>query len=404
MKWGCALQHLHSVTAGQLPLLKCRHLAGVCNHSIPSRPSPIPNTWTHKTCHTFSTHVSATLMKDWNVHATKMQEAISRILGDGLQLGDGDKEDLLTLFLYAKDVLSHYTPEARKQLFADVLGGKHPLILERLKKIVLAGEESSEVIPGKNTFTDFCNKCPDWADPAKSFVTFRDDVRLRETGLRERVQLSGLCYMHAPTVLQSYLVSKTTGKDNGMLDLAKFIRRFFGPKELEHHIFNDGGGSSEHFLTSVLQTKSGIKGYAASAMTDTDLGEARQIHQKLVVNNLRVHGPALIARFNVYRTFMDNGTIVHLGCDLDPTSVIGMHALLLVGHRYMSDGSDRYLVQNWWYKKPFFEADALYLSKCSASITFVTSPQDRIPEEFDVNYEHHVELELSMAERLPYEW
>jgi len=75
----------------------------------------------------------------------------------------------------------------------------------RLVRIVDTGETTS---PGEaRTFGEFCKSQPVWGDKNKSYVVFRDHPAYNgENVFVERIQHSGLCYMHAPIVLQHYLV------------------------------------------------------------------------------------------------------------------------------------------------------------------------------------------------------
>ena len=69
-----------------------------------------------------------------------------------------------------------------------------------------------------------------------------------------------------------------------------------------------------------------------------------------------------------------------------------MHAMLIVGHRKEGEG-DRFLLQNWWRKKPFVEVDAAYLEACGATIRAVKTPQTAMGQ-FPTNAYQHVEAEL----------
>jgi hypothetical protein len=54
----------------------------------------------------------------------------------------------------------------------------------------------------------------------------------------QRSQRSGNCFLHAPAVLQGYLVQEGSGKWKGMMNLAKHVRNG------STYIVADGGGSS----------------------------------------------------------------------------------------------------------------------------------------------------------------
>jgi hypothetical protein len=78
--------------------------------------------------------------------------------------------------------------------------------------------------------------------------------------LKQRSQLSnGLCYMHAPVMLQHYLVCISSTNDNiGMVDMGHMIRETFTSEQLNKHIFEEDGGNSEAMLDSLLTDGSEI--------------------------------------------------------------------------------------------------------------------------------------------------
>jgi len=100
------------------------------------------------------------------------------------------------------------------------------------------------------SFEDFCAAVPLWGPGAGSTVFFRDVV---DACLVQRVQLSGLCYMHGSDVVLHYALCLSTHarRRNGrrvplntMVDLNAFILQFFSGEELWNFVFNDAGGNS----------------------------------------------------------------------------------------------------------------------------------------------------------------
>lgn len=70
----------------------------------------------------------------------------------------------------------------------------------------------------------------------------------------------------------------------------------------------------------------------------------------------------------------------------------GYHAMVLVGYR--EDKEKRhFLLQNWWHKKQFVEVDEDYLVASAALITFIQTPQTKIPESFAISHGKYFELE-----------
>jgi hypothetical protein len=296
----------------------------------------------------------------------------------------------LCLFLYAKGIKSEIIRDDRIRDFERILHAenilhvplkiKRNLIMakERLIRIVQDGEESYDFTEeSENAFTKFVRKHPEW-NSENSFVVFRDHPNLssKKHSYVERFQKSGLCFMHAPVVLQHYLVSMHSDQHMPMLDIAAYLRQFMDPIALEKHIWNDEGGDSMEFILSILHSGD-----------STDLSHENADFPKL----LEQYGPALIRiqGFKVEQKF-HSSSWQHLG--VCSSEIIGKHAMILVGYR-REKYETRYLVQNWWKMKPFVEVDASYLRSCRSIVHFVETPQYEM-EKFQTNAHDHVECEM----------
>ena len=342
--------------------------------------------------------------EDWNLSKEAIEAAAQLMLSDGQSLPtDLDERGIMLLFLYAKGISRQKASAERRAEFAALLtpddNYHYEQSLQRLGRLVLEGERSDSVLDKCNSFTRFLDSVPAWQDNAASYVAFRDDPRI-SCGLLERVQLSGLCYMHAPIVLQAYLVAMHAGSQTGaskMLDLADYIRKHRTARELEDHIFRGVGGSSRAFLRQILANASGLAGFACTQMVDEVVGQA-VINR--IISNLKQFGPALVSGFVVTENFLEAKIHEHLG--QDNSTEVGLHSMVLVGHRKES-GQDRFLLQSWWSDKSFIEVDADYLAAQRASLVFVQAEHPDIPAQFSTNSARHVELEMTLKERLPME-
>ena len=332
---------------------------------------------------------------DWNLSKEAIEAASQSMLSDGQSLPTVlDERGIMLLFLYAKGVLRLKASADRRAQFAALLlpDDNYEQSKQRLRRLVLEGEKSESLLDDNNSFTRLLDSLPSWQDNS-SYVAFRDDGRI-SCGLLERVQLSGLCYMHAPVVLQAYLVAMQTTVSK-MLDLADYIRKRRTAQELEDHIFRDEGGSSRAFLTQILANASGLREFHCTSMVDEVVGQA--IVDR-IISNLKLYGPALVSRFMV----TENKAKIHQHLGQDNSKEVGLHAMVLVGHRTES-GQDRFLLQNWWSDKSFIEVDAEYLAGQGASLVSVQSHQPDIPVQFSRSSARHVELEMTVKERLPME-
>jgi hypothetical protein len=175
----------------------------------------------------------------------------------------------------------------------------------------------------------------------------------------ERVQLSGLCYMHAAVVLQHYLVAMQHEQATGMMSLTAYLRKWMPRQELHRHIFSDEGYSSFGFLIRILE--------------NPPSDEQPSVRDEgALVQGLEEYGPALVSCFRVAPEFISRQW-QHLGTDnISPTS--GAHAMLLVGHRKEGEET-RFLLQNWWTDKPYVEVDLQYLISAGAKVRFISQAQ-----------------------------
>lgn len=59
--------------------------------------------------------------------------------------------------------------------------------------------------------------------------------------------------MHAPIVMQHYLVGMYQEVATPMLNMAEYVKKFMPSNDLYNHIWSDSGGSSVDFLMRILQ-------------------------------------------------------------------------------------------------------------------------------------------------------
>jgi hypothetical protein len=155
--------------------------------------------------------LSAALHKhsdDWNQQEHQIKKAMNLIKTDSAK--SKLLRDTRRLFLYSKGILANEKSFIRKDKFNDLLESpKFEAERARLNRILQSEETSIDFTNSEDTlFAKFVKNNPEWL-PNSSFVVFRDHPLLAKKphAYVERIQLSGLCYMHAPVVLQHYLVS-----------------------------------------------------------------------------------------------------------------------------------------------------------------------------------------------------
>jgi hypothetical protein len=221
--------------------------------------------------------------------------------------------------------------------------------------------------------------------------------------LVQRVQLSGLCYMHAPTVVLHYAIWNTKLKsdpaaesDHGMLDMAAEIALHFSRERLGAHIFHGAGNYSADFLKGILHSGSEV------------LARYPREPVQELMECLREYGPAVVSNFGVHEDFLDKAVRHHHGLP-DTTKFHGKHAMVLVGIRVNDSGKVFYLLQNWWKGKQFVEVSREYMVALRASFHFVVTPQKSVSTDrhrFHSGRMRYAETEatIDLPERLPVEW
>jgi hypothetical protein len=256
--------------------------------------------------------------------------------------------DDLRLFLYAKGILAHKSSNGRKIAFDELLDPAAALVTSaareeleegraRLARIVDTGEQASpEAVP--LTFEVFCKTHPVWADKTKSYVVFRDHEAFtgKEGVFVERIQLSGLCYTHAPIVMQHYLVRMNSTEQVMMLDMGIYLRHYMGDTALYKHIWEDAGGDSTEFLKHILvQEPKAVLSTLGSSGVEWPAA-------------MKQHGALLVSGAHVEDTFLNGVSTSFDG--VISSKVLGKHAMVLVGHRREGE-QNLFLLQNWWRRK-----------------------------------------------------
>ncbi|KAI3632185.1 hypothetical protein MIR68_010021 [Amoeboaphelidium protococcarum] len=140
-------------------------------------------------------------------------------------------------FLYAKGIIRDEESVVRTKKFDNLLNPDRAMVSdearnklkqarERLRRIVVIGKVGKNFDDEGTLFDAFVGKHPEWG-PENSYVIFRDHKLLKDKphAYVERVQLSGLCYIHAPVILQHYLVAMFSDDAVPMLDMAVYLKK-----------------------------------------------------------------------------------------------------------------------------------------------------------------------------------
>ena len=321
-------------------------------------------------------------------------------------------------FLRSKGVLAD--DETAEMRFALLLNPTEALTTQRQKYYVKSQERLLRLYRAISSAHEACAEGPpsgahvfsDAEFPGYETLPMLHDSKMR----MQRWQQSRLCYMHAPVIAQYYAIwhklcgGCVTTSSHGVLDVARFIADHFSAKQLEHHVFEDSGGSSVRFLRAILEP--------GSVVVATDSSRLKEY--------LALYGPGLVSGFEVHADFEQESVHKHYG---SPTGEsIGQHAMVLMGVRSdLLAGEERCILQTWyvcrwlgtwgietatnhsrprffllrrWLHKQFVEVSPSYLDACGATVYFIKTPQTRVPEGFSRHAPgfHWQEMEADMPE------
>jgi hypothetical protein len=228
----------------------------------------------------------------------------------------------------------------------------------------------------QSEFENFCMEHVSWNDP--SVVLFWKEYQTIIDLMVIRRQKSGLCCMHAPVLLQHYLVSIAAGSPKAafMIDIARYIDKYRKHDTLLQYLKDDRCGNSEDFLREIFASSTfKKKSYNMDTLNDS-LDE--------FLCKLKIY-PALVSRFYVDENFINpvSGTSFLSASQFNYDKRKGRHAMVLIGYRRHKNELI-FLLQNWWKGRFFIEVSQSYLTACEATITFVESDMIKIPDYFPV--------------------
>ena len=259
--------------------------------------------------------VKLKLQSSLNTHVTPIEKGIQFLYDKGVLADDRRIQEIEFSRLRFPETLSPKLQKHYKQCQARLLR--------------LSEEEGEEGEIHSDHVPDNLHRYTKKEFPGYNNIAFLDDDNVRV----QRHQLSGLCYMHAPAVVQYYniwhhAIKQGTETDHKMLDLARVIRDTFSADKLYQHVFKDDVDSSSMFLKFILQPESIILPSVPDRFQD----------------DLEQYGPGLVAQFEVHGDFFDSNVRHHHG---KPSGKVeGMHAMVLIGARE-SEGKRYFLLQNW---------------------------------------------------------
>ena len=246
-------------------------------------------------------------------------------------------------------------------------------------------------------FAKFCERHPEWKDDPSAWLFWKQPpFNTISDFLVIRRQLSGLCYMHAPTVLQHYKVVGCTQKtDHKMINVGEYVRTKLEGDAFAEHLTRNAGGSSTQFLDTIT------KGAATNSFKlPKDPPSLRHATADGVAKYLTQRGPGLVAHFHVDDTFGTTKRDSFLDDQVGPSR--GMHAMVVIGYRKRGDDFV-FLFQNWWKGCYFVEVSENYLAQAQADCVFITTELKEIPDDLPTVDTPYAETEADVGERYEFE-
>lgn len=320
--------------------------------------------------------------------------------------------DKLLQFLYDRDVRSVTKEDIMKW---DQNAVARLYRLYEGDKTTNSGAMIVDVVTFDNEYQSFCLKYPRWKSCRLNiFESFMNQIGLNDKAALKpilfweayehikdlkviRRQMSGLCFIHAPVVLQHYLCS--IGSDglvnNEMLDIEKVSSKFYKGDALYDYIIRNEGGSSLNVLRDIIAPENRIS--KISIPNKSMLANLYSQTCQTVTQLLQIK-PALVSGFVVDDNFQTSNSVSFRGT-VNHRSIKGLHAMVLIGARIDPvDGEYWFLLQNWWKDRFFIEVTGEYLASSECSLNFVENTITSISETLPLTHSSYAETSIDACE------
>lgn len=185
-----------------------------------------------------------------------------------------------------------------------------------------------------------------------------------------RKQNSGYCYLHAPVVLEHYLVIiATQGKALDMINIGKYEAQFLDGDKIQEFIMNPLGGNARTFLQDLctLYNKDLIMTTLPDPIDSPEI--FKRVCEDILIKV--ADKPFLVSGFEIHSNFLVQEKFSFIMDDVVEERCIGTHSMLLIGVRKNELGKYYFLLQNWWESKFFIEVSSEYFQYCNGSLTWV---------------------------------
>jgi hypothetical protein len=207
----------------------------------------------------------------------------------------------------------------------------------------------------------------------------------------QRCQKFGSCYMQSADVLAHYIIRRNLFALNGTAagvftaDLTTYMLRRVKRKAVWSFIDEDLGGNTLPFLRNLA----GLNDAADIIIKKMSVDYDAPVADSDIVRLLQKYGPAVVSTMDMHDTMatqpvrepLAHPAIFAYAGDCPVQYPVKLwHSVLVIGYRTepaatpggVSAGT-RYLIQNWWDSKQFFEVDLAFLKSRQAELAWVTN-------------------------------
>jgi hypothetical protein len=266
---------------------------------------------------------------------------------------------------------------------------------KRLHRI-MCGDDTNNIVKNitfDNEFTKFTDICTKWCNMSLNCVLFWNSYTNVKHLKTIRRQMSGLCFMHAPVVLQHYMynIYLQDKSELKMIDVAKYIKKYWVGNKMLDYLERDSGGRSEDFLKEITNNKCKTVIYVIPE-ENTQLSDTIC---DIILNMLKTK-PAIVSEFKIDKNFHQKG--LSFNGKINNNEVIGLHSMLLVGGLKDNNGKYFFLLQNWWSNRYFIEVSSEYLCSSECKISFISNDITEIPDEFPYVCSSYAETSIDAQE------
>ena len=194
------------------------------------------------------------------------------------------------------------------------------------------------------------------------------------------------CFVGAPALAHRYALQKMGAPKDLMLDYSLYMRDYLSEENFTQYIIHGNGSSISIFKDLVRKSFEDVKFISVSK-------EIMERNLSYVLRLLHNCGEGLVSEFSVESKFFDAENPTSFDGTIDPDSVVGTHAMVLLKMRY--DGKVwRLLLQNTWKTCCFVDMTVQYFLSANPKLTFVEAKRMKANDGLPTNNYKYSEIDF----------